>query len=278
MNIMDLLNEMENYWSNLGCIKILPYDYPIGAATYHPFCFFKSLTNSPIKLIYAQPSRRKADGRYAQSPNRLFSHHQFQVLLRPIPNNIKELILKNLEHIGFDLSSTDIKFIPNDWKSASIGATGVGYEIWINGMEICQYTYFQKIANKKITPVLELAYGVERLLLNLEQKKSFFQLDWHKYCNYSSLFKNREEQFSKFFLQYNYLECNFKEIVDFSYSLLKEALYYPAYEELLRLNNLFNSFDALRQIDEEKRKIYVDEMKKLAEEIANCFLKNGALV
>ncbi len=272
--ITDIIFNLFKFWQNNGCSIILPLNYPVGAATFHPECFFGSLKNHDQSIVYLQPSIRKADGRYGKSPNRLLIHNQIQVIIKPAPLNIKDLYIKSLKHLGFNMQKNEVRFIDNNWESLSIGALGFGWECLLDLMEITQFTYFQTIGDIQLKSIpVELAYGLERLVIKLLGVDSIFDAMWDKNISYKDLFYQNEYQFSKYYLEFNkWTKEDFQKIYQHAINL-SEDMYLAQYQNLLEMNDIFNSLDARKIIGQFERKNFIDIKRKLANICAQNFLK-----
>ena len=274
-NFYEIYQKLMDFWTQQGAIPIFSHNMYVGAGTFHPKCFFSCLSNQPSAYVYVQKSTRKADARYGESPNRLLNHHQLQVIFTPETQNMQTLLLQSLEHIGIDPKYNFIQFNDNNWENISIGATGVGWEVLCNNTEICQFTYFQKMAD--IEPKLhtvELAYGLERLAFVL-WKKSIFDIPWFANQSYKNENFEEEKQFSEYFLKENQIqEGDFFKYQDIIDGLLSKNLYLPAYTKLLEMIDVFNSLDARNLISIVQRKTYIDKTRELSTKIANCYLSN----
>ena len=276
-SVMGLIRQLSEFWRKTipNIIEILPSDIQIGAATFHPQCFFSTLNPREFAYYYANPCRRNADGRYGQSPNRLLIHHQFQVIISPAPVNIIELYKKSLEYIGISQENNFLKFIENDWKSPSIGAQGVGWEVWANGMEITQFTYFDKMAGYNLPhkPV-ELAYGLERLLVTLGRKE-IWNLNWDQNHSYSWR-KIYEEQLSHYYLQYK-TSASLEDLYLLIEDLIGNNLYIPAYENFLKANYLFNWLDANGSLEKLSIIEHMTKLRHLCIKIAESYHRNNGI-
>jgi glycyl-tRNA synthetase alpha chain len=270
MSFVELVEKLSKFWSSKGVGLITPYDYPIGAATFHPENFFNSF--KPCSFYFLQNCRRKGDARYGQSASRLSSFYQFQVFINPAPENIQDLYLDSLEYVGFNRNYA--KFGDNNWNSASLGANGVGWQILYDFTEITQFTYFDKIGTIKLetTPV-ELAYGVERMLLMLNDVDTIFDVKFNETLSYRQLFLEKERQMSQFYLEINEPDKIEKDI-NLCQKLIDKKLYYPAYEILLRINDKYNELDALNLISEFDRNNYIKQMQNLSKSIATLYLES----
>lgn len=269
MTIWHLKNQLEVFWNCYNVQSLSTWDMEMGAATFHPTCFFKVIQNKPFRLMYLQPSRRQSDGKYGLSPNRVIRHHQFQVIMNPFTDiqDIQGVYLQSLEFIGLNLKKNDIRFVENDWESTALGAFGVGWEVWINGMEVTQFTFFQKMADIPLnTTVVELAYGLERLALMLNQNKvaGFFELKWDQNITYKELFFDFEEQTSKYYLELQQNDLENLLRIDKNFNIaIENGLYYPAYELILQYNKEINILLANRQINQVQRKEYMNKMRQM---------------
>lgn len=275
--ITEIADGLIEFWEKNGCEKLYSYDCPMSAGTFHPECFFGSFFDKKA-IVYIQPCRRKADGRYGKSPNRFFIHHQIQVFINPIPPNIRDLYFQSLQYIGLDTSFQDFKFIENNWENTSLGAIGVGWEVWCNAMEITQWTYFQTIGDiqlKKSTPV-ELAYGLERICLHVLNKESILDCHWNKNSTYQQKFQQREYEFSQYIFHVDSTKSDqFYQLYNQAQLAINAKLYIPTYELLLQMNDIFNSLDAQNKIDYLERKTYMDKMRYIANECCKIFIENN---
>ena len=271
--------DLQSFWASQGCAILQPYDIEIGAGTYHPKTTLLCLGEKPIKIAYVQPSRRPTDGRYGNNPNRVQHYYQFQVLLKPSPKNIQDLYLESLIYVGLETSIHDIRFVEDDWENPTLGAKGLGWEVWCNGMEITQFTYFQQMGGMTCTLVSgELTYGLERLSLVLQDKESFFDLVWSpENITYGDLFLQNEKEFS----QYNFQEANiihlkqhFQDAITMCGALLEKKLSLPAYDQCMKASHLFNLLDARGYISPTERPTYISQVRHLAcsccKSYANC--------
>lgn len=271
MNYEKFKNKYIEFWINKGCLHLDSHDYIMGAATFHPVFVFNCLSNKNIPLVYTQLSRRNPDGRYGKSPIRLYKHTQIQIVLF---ENAMDLYLESLIYMGFDFEKIDIRFVENNWSSYSIGGVGYGWEIWLNILEVTQFTYFDKIANIKLETVpCELAVGIERLYLIYSNKMSFYDFNWNKSITYKDVRQEEERQFTEY---YN----NHAPLIDKNYlfntinTLVEKKLYYPAYELFLELNDWFNTQISRQYIDKNQRKILLNNIKNTMEYIGKNFQKD----
>jgi len=273
--IVEIIEKLNKFWIEKGCIPIYPWSKYVGAATFHPTCFFSSLDKNPSSYCYVQKSTRKADARFGESPNRLLSHHQFQVIFTPEIYDTKVLFLEFLEYIGLNSENNSIQFIDNNWENISLGAIGVGWECLCNNMEICQFTYFQKMADlEPSNNTVELAFGIERLACALN-KKNINEIVWAGEKTYGNLRFQEEYEFSHYFSKFNNVNSEdfFSKEKDI-YVLLDNNLCYPAYDLLLDMIDVFNSLDALKLVSQVQRKEYITLTRKIAKKIAEKYIES----
>jgi glycyl-tRNA synthetase alpha chain len=267
-----LLLKLQEFWAEQGCNIVQPYDIPAGAGTFHPATLLRSLDSKPWSTAYVAPSRRPTDGRYGENPNRLGSYYQFQALIKPSPDNIQELYLKSLEYIGLDLSKHDIRFVEDNWESPTLGAWGLGWEVWLDGMEVTQFTYFQQVGGIPCEPVaVEITYGTERLAMYLQGVDSIFDIIWNKNENetttYADVHLISEIEFSKYNFEVANTDMLFKHFEDASAeckNCLDNGLPLPAYDQCLIASNLFNTLDARKAISVTERQNYILKIRELA--------------
>ena len=269
-----LLTALKSYWDQQGCVILEPLDQPMGAGTFHPATFLRSLGKKHWKCAYSQACRRPADGRYGDNPNRLQHYYQFQVLLKPPPDNVQDLYLQSLKALGLSLNQHDIRFVEDNWQSPTLGAWGIGWEVWLNGMEITQFTYFQQVGGIECDPVsVELTYGLERLAMYLQGRDNVFDLRWHAATDirYGDLFRNNERQFS----EYNFeladtavLSRQFDDCEEQCRVLCGANLPLVAYEQVLQASHLFNILDARGTLSATERQSRMLRVRKLAAAIA----------
>jgi glycyl-tRNA synthetase alpha chain len=286
MYINEVINKLTEFWKQYKVASIPTYDMEMGAATFHPLCFFETLKNKPFAYSYLQPSRRHMDGKYGMSPTRVFKHHQFQVLINsnfPLDNKnptntlkiIKDLYIKSLEYIGITEKDNDIQFIENNWESITLGAFGVGWEVWVNGMEITQFTFFTKMADIELeNTVIELAYGIDRVGLMLNNLVSFYNLDWDMGVSYENLFKEYERQMTTYYLDILKEEKDSLKKIEENFILAKKnQLYYCMYEIILMYNKQINLLLAGRVINQIERKDLIKNIRRMVNECGKCFLQ-----
>ena len=270
---------LQKYWNKQGCIILQPYDMEVGAGTFHPATTLRSLGTKPWKAAYVQPSRRPSDGRYGDNPNRLQHYYQFQVLIKPSPKNIKKLYLNSLKTIGIDYKNHDIRFVEDDWESPTLGAAGLGWEVWCDGMEITQFTYFQQMAGMECKPVsVELTYGIERICMFTQQKKNVFDLLWNdEGIKYKDVFYQAEKEFSAYNFEHANTDNLFK-IFDMlekeSNSLLEKNLSLPAYDQCLKASHVFNILDARGAISVAQRAEYISRIREITKNVGKIWLEN----
>jgi len=272
----DLVLALHDYWRRQGCVIAHPYDIEKGAGTFNPATFFGCLGKKPWRVAYVEPSRRPTDGRYGENPIRLRLHHQYQVILKPPPEDIQDLYLGSLEHIGIVLRDHDVKFSEDDWESPTLGAWGVGWQIWLDEMEITQFTYFQQVGGLDLDPVsVELTYGLERIAMFLQGVESAFDLLWSEGVRYGEIWLEKERQFSI----YNFERANVDRIRQLfalceaeAKDCLAAGLVFPAYDQTLRCSHLFNVLDARGAISVTERESYIARIRALAKGCAEGYL------
>ena len=278
-SFQDTILNLQKYWSKHGCIILQPYDIEVGAGTFHPATTLRSLGTKPWKTAYVQPSRRPTDGRYGENPNRLQHYYQFQVLIKPSPNNIKKLYLNSLAAIGIKHQEHDIRFVEDDWESPTLGAAGLGWEVWCDGMEVTQFTYFQQMAGIECNPIsVELTYGLERLCMFTQGKKNVFDLVWN---NEGVLYKDVFHQAEKEFSKYNFDIANtnnlfkiFDMLEDEAKSLADNKLALPAYDQCLKTSHVFNILDARGVISVAQRAKYIARIRDLVKVVGQVWLES----
>ena len=277
MTFQEIIFKLKSYWADKECISLEPYDLPMGAATFHPSTFLRALGPEPWKAVYIQPCRRPTDGRYGENPNRLQHYYQMQVVLKPSPDNIQNMFLSSLENIGIDTKTNDIKFVDDNWESPSLGAAGVGWEVWLNGMEISQFTYFQQVGGIECAPVTgELTYGLERIAMHLQDVESIFDIKWNDEINYGDLFLQNEKEFSHFNFE-NVNEkslnklfiTNEKDIIN----LIDKKLPLPAYDLLLQNSHILNLLDSSQSISVTERQSYILKLRTMSNKIAESYIE-----
>jgi len=275
----EIIMNLQKYWGKYGCILLQPYDLEVGAGTFHPATTLRSLGPSPWKAAYVQPSRRPTDGRYGENPNRLQHYYQYQVIIKPSPKNIKNVYLKSLSAIGIDVKKHDIRFVEDDWESPTLGAAGLGWEVWCDGMEITQFTYFQQMTGIDCKPIpVELTYGLERLCMFVQGKKNIFDIEWNNEgIKYKDVFHQSEKEFSAYNFEYadtKNLLSSFNFAEKESKSLLEKKLSLPAYDQCLKASHIFNLLDARGVIGVAERANYIDRIRYLAKGCGKLWLES----
>ena len=277
MTFQEIILKLERYWAKYGCVVFQPYDIEKGAGTSNPATFLKALGPEPWKAAYVEPSRRPTDGRYGDNPNRLQHYYQYQVIIKPAPDDAQKIYLKSLQELGINLKKHDVRFVEDDWESPSLGATGLGWEVWIDGMEITQFTYFQKVGTIELEKVaLELTYGLERIAMFIQKKDSVYDLEWTKGVTYGNIHHEDEVQFSKYNfeiadtqMQTQLFDMYEKE----AKTLVEKGLVLPAYDYVLKCSHTFNILDARRAIAVSQRQHYIGRIRQLARLCAIGYLK-----
>ena len=269
LSFQDIIMSLQKFWGRNGCVILQPYDLEVGAGTFHPATTLRSLGHKPWKAAYVQPSRRPTDGRYGENPNRLQHYYQYQVIIKPSPSNIKQTYLKSLAAIGIDVKNHDIRFVEDDWESPTLGAAGLGWEVWCDGMEITQFTYFQQMTGIECKPVpVEITYGLERLCMFVQEKNNVFDLDWNNNgVKYKEVFFQAEKEFSAYnfeFANTDTLLKNFENTENECKSLLEKKLSLPAYDQCLKASHIFNLLDARGVIGVAERTGYITRIRELA--------------
>ena len=269
LSFQDTIFNLQKFWAKQGCIILQPYDVEVGAGTFHPATTLRSLGKKPWKTAYVQPSRRPTDGRYGENPNRLQHYYQFQVLIKPSPKNIKKLYLNSIASIGIKHEEHDIRFVEDDWESPTLGAAGLGWEVWCDGMEVTQFTYFQQMAGVECDPIsVEITYGLERLCMFVQGKNNVFDLDWNSEgVKYKEVFHQAEKEFSAYNFEFANTESllkNFENTENECKSLLEKKLSLPAYDQCLKASHIFNLLDARGVIGVAERTGYITRIRDLA--------------
>ncbi len=278
ISFQDTILNLQKYWSKKGCIILQPYDLEVGAGTFHPATTLRSLGPKPWKTAYVQPSRRPTDGRYGENPNRLQHYYQFQVLIKPSPKDIKKIYLNSLSSIGIKHGEHDIRFVEDDWESPTLGAAGLGWEVWCDGMEVTQFTYFQQMAGMECNPIsVEITYGLERLCMFIQNKKNVFDLIWNdEGVLYKDVFHQAEKEFSAYNFEYANTDNLFK-IFDMlegeAKSLIEKKISLPAYDQCLKSSHVFNILDARGVISVAQRAEYIARIRDLTKEIGKIWVE-----
>ena len=279
LSFQNLIFNLQKFWDKQGCIILQPYDLEVGAGTFHPATTLRSLGPKPWKAAYVQPSRRPTDGRYGKNPNRLQHYYQYQVIIKPSPKDIKQLYLKSLVAIGIDSKDHDIRFVEDDWESPTLGAAGLGWEVWCDGMEITQFTYFQKMTGIECKPIsVELTYGLERICMFVQKKKNVFDIDWNDNgVKYKDVYLQSEKEFSAYNFDHANTESllkNFDIAEQECKNLLEQKLPLPAYDQCLKASHIFNLLDARGVIAVAERTGYINRIRELAKGAGSGWLEN----
>ncbi|WP_420208603.1 glycine--tRNA ligase subunit alpha [Candidatus Electronema sp. JC] len=276
MYFQDIIAALNRYWASVGCVIMQPYDMEVGAGTFHPATLLKALGPEPWKAAYVQPSRRPTDGRYGENPNRLQHYYQYQVVIKPSLRNIQELYLGSLREFGLNLLEHDIRFVEDDWESPTLGASGLGWEVWLDGMEVTQFTYFQQAGSLELYPVtVEITYGLERLAMYLQKKESVYDIQWNRDVTYGQIFLQAEREFSAFnFEEANVpdLTANFNNWERDALKLIEKGLILPAYDHCLKCSHTFNLLDARKAISVAERTRYIGRIRNIARQVAQSYV------
>lgn len=277
MTFQNLILTLQNFWDSRGCVIEQSYDIECGAGTFNPATFLRVIGPEPWSTAYVEASRRPKDGRYGENPNRLQHYYQFQVILKPSPENVQELYLESLEAIGVNPQEHDIRFVEDDWESPTLGAWGLGWEVWLNGMEVTQFTYFQQIGGVDLAPTsVELTYGLERLCMYLQEKESVYDLLWNDTVTYGQIYHQNEIEQSRFNFEESNPELllrNFTEYENEAFRLVDMGLMMPAYDYVMKSSHAFNMLDARGAISITERAAYIGRVRKLASAVAHLYAK-----
>lgn len=274
--LQDIILTLQQFWAKQGCMLMQSYDTEKGAGTMSPYTFLRAIGLEPWNVAYVEPSRRPADGRYGDNPNRLYQHHQFQVLMKPSPSNIQELYLDSLRALGIEPKEHDIRFVEDNWENPSMGCAGVGWEVWLDGMEITQFTYFQQVGGLEVKPVAaEVTYGLERLSSYIQDVDSVYDLEWADGVKYGDIFKEPEYEHSK----YSFEESNQEMLLNLFDTFETEAkkqlangLVHPAYDYILKCSHTFNLLDARGAVSVTERAGYLSRIRNMAKSVAKVFV------
>jgi len=277
MTFQEIILNLQKFWADEGCVIMQPYDIEIGAGTFNPSTFLKVLGSKAWKCAYVEPSRRPTDGRYGENPNRLQHYYQFQVIIKPSPENSKFLYINSLRSLGVDLVKHDVRFVEDDWESPTLGATGLGWEVWLDGMEITQFTYFQQIGGIELDVIsLELTYGLERIAMFIQEKESVYDLEWVNGYTYGDVHKLDEVQFSKYNFEVADTSMLLKQFDMYEQEckkLLQADIVLPAYDYVLKCSHVFNMLDARKSIGVAQRTRYIERVRNLAKGCAEGYLR-----
>jgi len=276
LTVQEIILTLQNYWSNQGCLLLQAYDTEKGAGTMSPYTFLRAIGPEPWNAAYVEPSRRPADGRYGENPNRLFQHHQFQVVMKPSPENIQELYIGSLIALGIDPLEHDIRFVEDNWENPSLGCAGLGWEVWLDGMEVTQFTYFQQVGGLECHPVTsEITYGLERLASYIQEVESVYDLVWTGDVKYGDIFKQPEFEHSKYAFEESNSELLMQLFTEYEKEatiLMEKGLVHPAYDCVLKCSHAFNLMDARGIISATDRAGFLGRIRKMARTIAKTFV------
>ncbi|WP_448871485.1 glycine--tRNA ligase subunit alpha [Desulfobulbus propionicus] len=280
MYFQDIIATLNNYWASAGCVVMQPYDMEVGAGTFHPATLLRALGPEPWKAAYVQPSRRPTDGRYGENPNRLQHYYQYQVVIKPSPKDVQAMYLESLQRFGLNLLEHDIRFVEDDWESPTLGAWGLGWEVWLDGMEITQFTYFQQAGSVDLKPItVEITYGLERIAMYLQKVDSVYDIAWNEHVTYGEIFHQAEKEFSAF----NFEEANVGDLtVAFdnyereALKLVDKGLILPGYDYCLKCSHTFNLLDARKAISVAERTRYIGRIRNIARQVAHRYVEQRA--
>jgi len=277
MTFQDTIRELKKFWSDHGCICQEPYDMPVGAGTFHPTTFLRAIGPEPWKTAFVQPCRRPKDGRFGDNPNRLQHYFQFQVILKPSPENMQDIYIESLDLLGISQKDNDIRFVEDNWESPSLGASGVGWEVWLNGMEISQFTYFQQIGGLECSPITgEITYGLERIVMYLQSIEDIYKIKWNKDFTYEDIYLQNEKEFSMYnfdLIPTDLFTKIFDEYEKECSKLLDNNLPLPAYDYLLQNSHLLNLLDSKQAISSTERQAYILRLRKMSNLIGTKYLE-----
>lgn len=278
LTFQQIILRLQDYWDRQGCALLQPYDMEVGAGTSHTATFLRAIGPEPWKAAYVQPSRRPKDGRYGENPNRLQHYYQYQVVLKPAPSNILELYQGSLEALGFDLQKNDIRFVEDDWENPTLGAWGLGWEVWLNGMEVTQFTYFQQVGGIDCKPATgEITYGLERLAMYLQGVDNVYNLQWTDTMTYGDVYKQNEIEQSTYNFEHSDAEFLFSAFTAHEKQakhLIDVQLALPAYEQVLKAAHSFNLLDARGAISVTERAAYIGRIRNLARAVAQSYFES----
>lgn len=277
MNLQDMIFKLEKYWADQGCLVLQAYDSEKGAGTMSPYTFLRSLGPEPWNAVYVEPSRRPDDGRYGENPNRLYQHHQLQVVMKPSPKNIQELYLDSLKAVGIDPLQHDIRFVEDNWENPSLGCAGLGWEVWLDGMEVTQFTYFQQVGSMQVDAVTaELTYGIERLASYIQEVDSVYDLEWVDGVAYGEIFKQPEYEHSVYTFDESDVDTLFDSFKKFEAEALRcieLGLVHPGYDYVLKCSHTFNLLDARGAVSVTDRAGYLAGIRHMAQKVARAFVE-----
>jgi len=279
----DIIKKLNEYWASHGCLIVQGVDTEVGAGTFNPHTFLRVLGPEPYKCAYVEPSRRPTDGRYGENPNRLQHYYQYQVIIKPSPENSQEYYLKSLEHLGINLKKHDIRFVQDDWESPTLGASGLGWEVWLDGMEVTQFTYFQNCGSLELHPVsVEFTYGLERLAMYIQNVDNVYDIRWNETCTYGQIHKQTEYEYSVYNFEVASTDLLFKWFEEYhseAHNIFNHAsrLVFPVYDYLLKCSHTFNLLDARGAISVSERVKYIARIRHLAQIVAKRYVENKTL-
>ena len=278
LTFQQMILQLQNYWDAQGCALLQPYDMEVGAGTSHTATFLRAIGPEPWKAAYVQPSRRPKDGRYGENPNRLQHYYQYQVVLKPAPANILDLYLGSLKALGFDLNKNDIRFVEDDWENPTLGAWGLGWEVWLNGMEVTQFTYFQQVGGINCKPITgEITYGLERLAMYLQGVDNVYDLKWTQDLSYGDVYLQNEKEQSAYNFEHSDAEFLFTAFASHEKQaqyLMTQALALPAYEQILKAAHSLKLLDARGAISVTERAAYIGRIRNLARSVAQSYFES----
>ncbi|MBF0279342.1 MAG: glycine--tRNA ligase subunit alpha [SAR324 cluster bacterium] len=276
-SLQDIIIALHQFWARQGCILMNPYDVEKGAGTMNPATFLRTIGPEDWNVAYVEPSRRPTDGRYGDNPNRLYQHHQYQVIMKPMPDDVQEVYLESLKTLGINPLEHDIRFVEDNWEAPTLGAWGLGWEVWLDGMEVTQYTYFQQVGGLECSPIsVELTYGLERLASYIQEKENVFDLEYVEGVSYEAIFKQPEVEHSKYtfeVLDADLLFGFFDQYESEARRCLEHELVFPAYDYILKCSHTFNQLDAAGAISVSERAAYLARVRKLSHQVAAIFLE-----
>lgn len=277
LTVQRMIQALQNYWADQGCLLLQSYDTEKGAGTMSPYTFLRAIGPEPWNAAYVEPSRRPADGRYGENPNRLYQHHQFQVVMKPSPANIQELYLESLQVLGINPIEHDIRFVEDNWENPSMGCAGLGWEVWLDGMEVTQFTYFQQVGGLECSPVTsEITYGIERLASYIQDVNSVYELEWTEGVKYGEIFIQPEYEHSRYSFEESNVTLLFQLFDSYEAEATKQienGLVHPAYDYVLKSSHAFNLLDARGVISATDRAGYLARIRNMARQLAKAFVQ-----
>jgi len=275
-SFIEIVERLNKFWKDQGCIRVEPVDTEVGAGTFHPATFFKSLGKDKWRVAYIQPSRRPADGRYGDNPLRMQHYYQYQVMVKPSPKDIKKIYLNSLKALGIDIKKHEVRFVEDDWESPTLGASGLGWEVWLDSLEITQFTYFQQIGGIELDPIsCEITYGLERICMFVQDKTNVFDIEWQNGLKYGDIHKQQEIEYSKYSFDEADIDLHQKGFDSFEREakrLLDKKLVYPAYGFVLKASHSFNLLNARGAIAQSERPRYIGRIRSLAKRCAELYI------